>query len=222
MIITVIFLTFENAKKVGGGCYSKDKRWHYAGKCIPFTVCILQFMSPISYFFTTMMKIITKINNYKCNGYEKACERTFFFCGKGWEIYFLREELCFSKEAKLESECTMDKLSNRTSESRINFHFCSTFTLKMFSEMSERQKDLHWCFSFILLVIYLNAKPTNGQCCSWSLISRWESNFSQKFCISHVYSASFLAPFHLFPPFCKISIVILRAVKYSFKFVQKI
>ena len=102
------------------------------------------------------------------------------------------------------------------------FIFCSTFMLKMVSEMSKRQKDLHWCFSFILLVIYLNAKPTNGQCCSWSLISRGESNFSQKFCISHVYSASFLAPFNLFPPFCKISIVILRAVKYSFKFVQKI
>ena len=95
---------------------------------------------------TTMMKIITKINNYKCNGYEKACERTFFFCGKGWEIYFLREELCFSKEAKLESECTKDKLSNRTSESRINFHFCSTFMLKMSDVWMSKRLTLVFLF----------------------------------------------------------------------------
>ena len=75
------------------------------------------------------------------------------------------------------------------------FIFCSTFMLKMVSEMSKRQKDLHWCFSFILLVIYLNAKPTNGQCCSWSLISRGESNFPQKYILHPFNSFSFISSF---------------------------
>ena len=62
---------------------SNDKRWHYGGKCIPFNVCIIQFMGLISCFHFDEQQNGLNFHKYK----RKIKWNWSNPLGTPWDIY---------------------------------------------------------------------------------------------------------------------------------------
>ena len=130
----IIWLFDFSPRKVGEGVIQKIKDDIMLANASHSLCAYSNLWARYHIFSRRWWKLLQKLTIINAMDMRKHVKEHFSSVGRGGKFISWGKSYVFSKEAKLESECTKDKLSNRTSESRINFHFCSTFMLKMFKE----------------------------------------------------------------------------------------